>query len=172
VSGSRSAERPERRENRQVGVFLSYVTAKGHTLIDGELSLPFDCCEDRERCQAAGIPEAVCFQTKPELAVLMLERLWKAQIPLAWVVAASVYGSNLDLRNWLQAHEYAYVLAVACDEPVGIQTPNGGRWGTVAEAEHLLLHDEDWQRISISEGTKGPGLFSSRLRSPLAPLAE
>jgi SRSO17 transposase len=46
-------------ENCQVGVFLSYVTAKGHTLIDRELYLPLDWTEDRERCQAAGIPASV-----------------------------------------------------------------------------------------------------------------
>src|SRR6266567_9076057 len=37
-------------ENCQVGVFLSYVTAKGHTLIDRELYLPLDWCEDRDGC--------------------------------------------------------------------------------------------------------------------------
>src|SRR6266705_3123116 len=74
-------------ENCQVGVFLSYVTAKGHTLIDRELYLPFDWCEDRDRCRAVGIPPSVRFQTKPELAVLMLERIWKAKLPIAWVVA-------------------------------------------------------------------------------------
>src|SRR6266498_1536220 len=56
-------------ENCQVGVFLSYVTAKGHTLIDRELYLPLDWCEDRDRCRAAGIDVSrVRFQTKPELA--------------------------------------------------------------------------------------------------------
>src|SRR5262249_21133343 len=42
-------------QNCQVGVFLSYMTAKGHTLIDRELYLPFDWCEDRQRCQVAHI---------------------------------------------------------------------------------------------------------------------
>jgi len=69
-------------ENCQVGVFLSYVTAKGHTLIDRELYLPLDWCEDRDRCRAVGIPESVRFQTKPELAVQMIERIWQAQIPI------------------------------------------------------------------------------------------
>ena len=67
------------------------------------------------------------FQTKPELAVQMLERIFQAQLPMAWVVADTVYGGNLDLRTWLEAHGYPYVLAVACDEPVGIVTPEGGR---------------------------------------------
>jgi SRSO17 transposase len=147
-------------ENCQVGVFLSYVTARGHTLIDRELYLPLDWTEDRERCQAAGIPESVRFQTKPELARRMLARLWDAQVPIAWVVADTVYGGNLDLRNWLEAHQYPYVLAVPCNEPVGILTRDGQRKRVeVWEVETLLLGAQDWQRLSMSEGTKGPRLF-------------
>ncbi len=147
-------------ENCQVGVFVAYVTAKGHTLIDRELYLPLDWIEDRERCQAASVPETVRFQTKPELAVHMMERIFQAAVPIAWVVADTVYGGNLDLRTWLEAHDYPYVLAVACDEPVGIMTPDGRyRQVEVREVEALLLHEQDWQRLSMSKGTKGPRLF-------------
>src|SRR5712692_5427922 len=147
-------------ENCQVGVFLAYVTARGHTLIDRELYLPLDWTEDRDRCQAAGIPESVRFQTKPELARRMLARIWDAQVPIAWVVADTVYGGNLDLRNWLETHQYPYVLAVPCNEPVGILTRDGQRKRVeVWEVEALLLGAQDWQRLSMSEGTKGPRLF-------------
>ena len=54
----------------------------------------------------------------------MMERIRQAQIPISWVVADTVYGGNLDLRTWLEAYRYPYVLAVACDEPVGILTPD------------------------------------------------
>jgi len=46
---------------------------------------------------------------------------------------------------------------VACDEPVGIQTSEGRKRTTVAQA--LSFQAQDWQRISMSEGTKGPRLF-------------
>ncbi len=147
-------------ENCQVGVFLAYITAKGHTLIDRELYLPFDWTADARRRQEADIPESVRFQTKPELAVQMMERLRQAQLPISWVVADTVYGGNLDLRTWLEAHGYAYVLAVACDEPVGIVTADGERRRVeVREVEALLLEEQDWQRLAMSEGTKGPRLF-------------
>jgi SRSO17 transposase len=147
-------------ENCQVGVFLAYVTARGHTLIDRELYLPFDWIEDPGRRQEASIPQTVRFQTKPELAVQMIERIWKAHIPIAWVVADTVYGGNLDLRAFLEAHQYPYVLAVACNEPVGILTPDGQRRRVeVCEVQALLLHDQEWQRLSMSKGTKGPRLF-------------
>jgi SRSO17 transposase len=146
-------------ENCQVGVDLSYVTACGHTLIDRELYLPLDWIEDPGRRQEAGIPQTVRFQTKPELAVQMIERIFQAQLPIAWVVADTVYGGNLDLRAFLEAHGYPYVLAVACDEPVGILTPDGRRRQVeVREVEALVLHDQEWQCLSMSEGTKGPRL--------------
>jgi SRSO17 transposase len=147
-------------ENCQIGVFLAYVTARGHTLIDRELYLLPEWLEDHQRRQAVGIPESVDFQTKPELARRMLERVWDAQIPIAWVVADTVYGDNLDLRTWLQAHGYSYALAVPCNEPVGIVTPDGQRRQVqVRDVPALLLQQHDWQRLSMSEGTKGPRLF-------------
>jgi len=36
----------------------------------------------------------------------MMERVHQAQIPVAWVVADTVYGNNLDLRTWLEDHQY------------------------------------------------------------------
>jgi SRSO17 transposase len=147
-------------ENCQVGVFLSYVTSRGHSLIDRELYLPLEWLQDHERCREVGIPESVRFQTKPELAVQMLARLQQAQVPIAWVVADTVYGGNLDLRTWCEQQQYPYVLAVPCDEPVGIVTPDGhSRRVLVSEVEALRLPEQDWQRLSMSEGTKGPRLF-------------
>jgi SRSO17 transposase len=146
-------------ENCQVAVFLDYVTNRGHTLIDRELYLPKQWIDDALRCREAGIAETMRFQTKCELAREMVERVYKAGIPISWVVADTVYGNNLDLRSWLEDHGYGHVLAVACNEPVGIQTGSGRKYVEVREVEALLLHHEDWQRLSMGEGTKGPRLF-------------
>jgi SRSO17 transposase len=146
-------------ENCQVGVFLSYVSPKGHTLIDRELYLPLKWIQDPERCLQAGIPETVRFYTKCELAQQMMERLYRAKIPIDWVVADTVYGNNLDLRTWLEDHQYSFVLAVANTEQIGIMTPEGCKLVTVAQAEHLLVNQQDWQQFSVKMGTKGPLLF-------------
>jgi len=44
-------------ENCQIGVFLTYRSAKGHAMIDRELYLPKAWCDDRSRCEAVQIPE-------------------------------------------------------------------------------------------------------------------
>ncbi len=129
-------------------------------MLDRELYLPLSWSEDRERCQEAGVPDSVRFQTKCELAQKMLERIWQTQIPISWVVADTVYGGNLDLRAFLEAQQCPYVLAVACDEPVGILTPDRRRRRVeVRDVEALLLDEQDWQCLSMSQGTKGPRLF-------------
>jgi SRSO17 transposase len=139
---------------------FSYITARGHSLIDRELYLPLEWTEDAEHRQEAGIPPTVGFQTKPELARAMLQRLCEAQVPIDWVVGDSVYGDHLDLRLWLQAHGYAYVLEVHCDQEVGIVAPDGRRrLVQVADVPALLLSESSWHWLSMSEGTKGPRLF-------------
>ena len=67
-----------RQENCQVGVFLSYVTQRGHALIDRDLYVPEDWIDDWQRCQEAGIPDTVQFRPKWELALSMLKRARRA----------------------------------------------------------------------------------------------
>lgn len=66
---------------------FAYVTALGHGLIDRDLYLPEEWCRDAARRQAAHIPETVRFQTKPELALGMVQRAQQAGLPIRWVVA-------------------------------------------------------------------------------------
>ena len=61
-------------ENCQVGVFLAYAAPGGVALVDRDLYLPKSWTDDRARCRAAGVPEEVGFQTKPQLGQAMLER--------------------------------------------------------------------------------------------------
>src|SRR5216683_3077402 len=100
--------RTGRVENCQVGVFLSYVTAQGHALIDRALYLPENWCADPARRQAAHIPEAVRFATKPELGQQMIGRAQAAGLPIRWVVADTVYGHSPDLRAFLEDQDLAY----------------------------------------------------------------
>lgn len=138
-------------ENSQIGVFASYVSSKGHTLIDRDLYLPKEWTEDRARCAHAGIPESRAFQTKPALARQMLARLMEAQVPFRWVTADSIYGDDRRLRLWLEERDQAYVLAVSGTDYVWI----GWRQHRV---NTLLadLPDTGWKRLSAGAGAKGP----------------
>ena len=146
-------------ENCQVGVFLSYVTEQGHALIDRELYLPEDWCSDLPRRRAAHLPDTLTFQTKPELAVHMLERAHDAHLPTRWVVADTVYGHSPTLRGWLEQHGYPYALAIPSTEAVCVQARNALLLADVASIAAQALRPRDWQRLSASSGTKGDRLF-------------
>ena len=92
-------------DNCQIGVFLSWQTAKGHALIDRALYLPQEWTDDPARCRVAGIPEEVTFATKPELARRMVERALEAGARPAWVVADAVYGADSKLRFFLEERQ-------------------------------------------------------------------
>jgi SRSO17 transposase len=146
-------------ENCQVGVFLSYVTAAGHALIDRELYLPEDWCSDLPRRHAAHIPDTLTFQTKPELAKLMVQRTHAAGLPFRWVVADTVYGHSPDLRSFLEEHGFSYALAVPSTEVVCVQTRSGLLLRDVASIAQQAFRAREWQRLSPSQGTKGERLF-------------
>src|SRR5258705_9517871 len=91
-----------RRENCQVGVFLTYsslVPAQTQVLVDRELYLPEEWIADLARRREAGIPDDVAFATKPELARRMLERVRSVRLPAAWVTGDTVYGGSGPPRS-------------------------------------------------------------------------
>src|SRR5258708_25700124 len=136
-------------ENCQIGVFLAYATRQGCVFLDGRLYLPEEWLQDRQRCQAAGIPDNVTFQTKPQLVRAMVERAAANGIPAGWVVADTVYSSD-DLTRWLQEQGYWYVVAVP-------STYNVWYSGQQVSAATLIesVDAPPWVCLSAGEGSQG-----------------
>jgi SRSO17 transposase len=98
----------------------------------------------------------VGFATKGELARAMLERAFTAAIPARWVVADEVYGNDGALRWWLHEQERAYVLGVARSHMIW----SGETWTQErVEATIGALPENDWQRLSVGDGSKGPRVY-------------
>jgi SRSO17 transposase len=164
-------------ENCQVGVFLTYFAPEGgRTFLDRRLYLPQEWCTDQERRREARVPTDVTFQTKPELAVDMLEHAWAQGVPMAWVTGDELYGDAPHVRDAIHRAGKGYVLAVSCHTPVWRERPPleepvaGGKgrsrskprlaagapsWQTVAAVIASQPLDS-WQRLVVSEGEKGP----------------
>jgi SRSO17 transposase len=138
-------------ENCQVGVFMSYISDRGQTLIDRRLYLPRSWAEDRSKRKKGGIPEEIEFATKPQLAQQMLSSAINEGIRPAWFVADEVYGNDGSFWWWLEkTAKQPYVLTVNKKQPVVIG------WQRY-RAEDLLPQSDSqqWQRLSSGTGSKG-----------------
>jgi SRSO17 transposase len=151
-------------ENSQIGVFWAYASRSGHTLLDRELDLPAGWTDDRERCRSAGIPDDRAFATKPALARQMLERTLTAGVVLAWVTGDSIYGDDRALRQWLEEHRQAYVLAVSGKASVWLRQQQRRIGPLLAD-----LPAEGWERISAGMGSKGPRWYDWQRLEASAP---
>ena len=105
---------------------------------------------------AAHVPPETDFATKPRLALGMIERAMRAEVPFAWVAADSVYGVG-DIESALRRAGKGYVLGVNANHHFG--SWHGKR--PVAGTAEAIAHELDasaWQRLSAGEGTKGARL--------------
>lgn len=70
--------------------------------IGGRLYLPEHWVKDRRRCEQAGVPEVIDFQTKPMLALDMVRQAHQEGVALAPVLGDSVYGDSAEFRQGLR----------------------------------------------------------------------
>jgi SRSO17 transposase len=141
-------------ENSQVGVFLSYASARGRALIDRRVYLPKSWTDDPQRCAAAGVPAEVGFATKPRLALDMITDAVAARMPAAWAASDELYGDNGAFRAGVAKLGLGYVLAVSCDHR--IPAFPGGKRRLRADQVAAAVPRRCWQRISAGTGAKGP----------------
>ena len=145
-------------ENCQIGVFLTYATGQGRVLLDRELYLPQGWAEDWERRREAGVPEGVRFQTKPQLARVMLERASEGGVPFRWFAGDTVYGSDRKLRRWLEQREIPHVLSIKSNEKLWVLTEEGPRQVRV-DWLASQVEESGWARLSAGDGAKGPRIY-------------
>ena len=144
-----------RLENCQVGVFLAYISRHGHTLIDRCLYLPQSWAGHQDKRVKVGVPAAIRFATKPQLAKQMLQSAFASGLRPAWVVADEVYGSDGKFWWWLeQEHQQPYLLTVGVQQSVVI-----GYQQYRAKELAGSVKSEQWQRLSCGYGSKGERLY-------------
>jgi SRSO17 transposase len=143
-------------ENAQVGVFLGYASRHGHTLIDRRIYLPVSWTDDRDRCQAAGVPDEIEFATKPDLAAEMITAALDAGAPAGWAAADEAYGNSSVFRAHLREHRLGYVLAVSRSHLVPL---DAGKVKVRADRVAAELPASAWQRRSAGAGSKGPRFY-------------
>jgi len=163
--------------NCQMGVFLAYVSARGHALVDARLFLPQGWIDDPERCTRAGVPTHVTYASKAELGLQLLREAWKrGHLQGQWVTADEWYGRGAAFRDELDTDGWRYVLQVPLDlevftQPAQLELVQRNGRGRKRQRPRLadgsprpqpvgtVLATWDaaaWRTLTVGEGAQGP----------------
>lgn len=165
--------------NAQVGVYLGYASRKGYSLLDAHLFLPekWFAATHSELRRLCGVPEALSYQTKPQIALEMLHQAFeRGALPCQWVVADSLYGDSSAFRDGIAALDKWYFVEVSCSTHVWRERPavylppwkGRGRRPTRLRLRNpeqrsqrvdtlaQQLPTQAWVPAKIKEGSKGP----------------
>src|SRR5437764_3258770 len=104
-------------DNGQVGVFMAYASHHEHALVDVRLYLPKEWAKDRTRRTRCGIPKAVRYRTRHNLALEMLEETGPL-LPHGWVTGDDEMGRSSRFRAELRRLGERYLLAVPSNTTV------------------------------------------------------
>jgi SRSO17 transposase len=152
-------------DNCQVGVFMGYVSQHDHVLLDFRLSLPEEWARDEQRRRACHVPSEVCYQTRQEQCLEMLEA-WGEQVPHGWVTGDDELGRHTRFRQDLRERGERYLLGVPCtttlrdlEAPLPEYSGRGRRpkapWQSVTQWRQGLDADA-WTYLTVRDGEKGP----------------
>lgn len=162
-------------DNCQAGVFVGYTSRKGYGLLTSQLYLPASwwAPEQAARRRNTRVPEALGFQTKPQIAQALLARLTASgRFPATWLGCDAVFGADWAFLDALPPglHYFASVRAntlVFRTRPrVHVPRARGrGRKPTrprVTQGRALPVSalaaakSCPWTSVVLAEGAKGP----------------
>ena len=169
-----------KKANGQVAVTTVYVDPYFAWPVNGQLYLPESWANDPARRKRAGIPPSISFQTKPAIALHLIDQAKAAGVPFRIVVGDGGYGDNPAFLDGLEARKLSSVVGVHRDFGVRLPeevaaaaaqpvppTKQAGRPRThphpvqvapLQRADIVLAQPPEtaWQTISWRHGTDGP----------------
>lgn len=167
-------------ENSQVGVYTAYASRHGYAFLDSRLFIPEkwfgeDYAERRKKCK---LPDDASFNTKPQLAVEMLEKIVaEGVIPFRYVAADSIYGNSPEFLDAVEKISgVTYLVSLPPNTLCWLQETTAieksYRYGGQKRTKNIRLEAEKkpvtfekiakgmndyfWYRRTVSEGAKGP----------------
>lgn len=156
-----------KKDNCQIGVFLSYVSAKGHAPLGRRLYLPKGWADDPDRRKRCHVPADVTYRKTWEIAHDLL-RGGASDLPHRWIVGDDEFGRASEFRAALRSEGQHYMLDVPCNTNIrdldGYCPPRkDGRRGPKRKPPFVrvdswarALPKERWTRLTIRAGSKGP----------------
>ena len=143
-----------KQDNCQVAVSLSLANHHASLPVAYRLYLPEDWAEDSKRRRKTGVPEDICFKTKPEIALEQIEAACKAGFPRGVVLMDAGYGCNTDLRAGISALALCYVAGIM--PQTSVWAPGTGplplkKWSGQGRPTKLIRRDAKHQPISVKQ---------------------
>jgi len=152
-------------DNCQVGVYMGYVSAAEHVLVNERLYLPQEWAKDRQRRKKCKVPREIRFRTRHALSLEMLDEMGEL-LPHAWVAGDDEMGRNSSFRRALRDRKKQYLLAVPSNTLVRdleAELPDYQGRGAKPKTPfarvdkwRASLSVQDWTTIDVRDGEKGP----------------
>ena len=111
-------------ENCVNNVAISYSAPGFNCLLDAQLYLPKEWTEDPERRKRNYIPDDIRFQTKPQIALELIDRAKRNGIQVMAWTADALYGRDGAFLDGLDERDEAYVVEVPADFHVWLTKPS------------------------------------------------
>ncbi len=139
--------------NCQVTVNCHYAERTIAWPVATRLYLPEPWAHDADRRKKAQVPDDVTFQTKPQIALELLDQAKDWGVRWACVTADADYGDNPNFLAGLEKRRQRYVVAVRSDFPVTLAR----RGGDARRADALVAAQaaRSWQSVTWREGSQG-----------------
>ena len=164
-----------KQDNCQVAVSLSVANEQASLPIAYRLYLPEAWADDPERRRKAGVPEAIVFRTKPQIALEQIRTALEQGVSPGVVLADAGYGGDMDFQEDLLALGLLYVVGIQPNTsvwPPGMGPLPAKPWSgrgrppvrlrrepghmpVAAEGLARSLPAAAWQRVSWREGSRG-----------------
>jgi SRSO17 transposase len=152
-------------DNCQVAVYMGYVSAEEHALVDMRLYMPKEWTKDKARRDKAGVPKHVRFRTRHQLCLEMLQQHGD-KLPHSWIAGDDEMGRPYTFRRRLDRLGERYLLAVPSNTSIrDLETeepPYSGRgrrpkrpWQRV-DRWIASLSKRAWTTVDVRDGSKGP----------------
>jgi SRSO17 transposase len=139
--------------NCQVTVNCHYAERTIAWPVASRLYLPKEWAFDPARRETAQVPKELVFQTKPQIALDLLDQAKSWGVRWACVVTDADYGDNPNFLDGLEKRRQRYVNAVRCDFAVS-RSRHGGL-AQRADAMIAALPARSWRSVAWREGSQG-----------------
>ena len=164
-----------KQDNGQVAVGLVASCQHYYSPIDMRLFMPQNWSEDHQRRKKAKIPDRITYQSKPDIALEMIEKAINNGFKFSWVGFDALYGMNYKLLKTLDQMEVTFMADIRSDARIFFERPNlvvpekkpgsRGRKPTKPKPDQPDfqvkayvegLTEQDWTLVKFRDGTKKP----------------